>query len=160
MKTCNNCLVSQQDNAFYKKGRRLSSWCKECVLAHNAIHTAPQSTYTGSEFDTNGHRRHLSPVERHAYNVWSNARKRALRNGLAFDVSRADVEAMFKQFCATHHHAFGPRSPFRPSLDRIDNAKSYSIGNVRVCWLIENLARNVFTDAQVIEFCKRKLGLL
>jgi hypothetical protein len=40
------------------------------------------------------------------------------------------------------------------SMDRIDNKKGYVIGNVRFVALIVNLARNIFTDEEVIEFAK------
>lgn len=38
------------------------------------------------------------------------------------------------------------------SLDRIDNSKGYVIGNVRFVSVMFNLARNKFSDKEVIEF--------
>ena len=32
--------------------------------------------------------------------------------------------------------------------------------NVIVCWQIENYCKNSFSEDDVIEFCKRKLGLI
>ena len=47
------------------------------------------------------------------------------------------------------------KSPYQASLDRIDNSKGYVKGNVRfVCYMF-NIARNDFTDTDVIEFCKK-----
>lgn len=44
--------------------------------------------------------------------------------------------------------------PANASLDRIDNSKGYIQGNVRFVSVMFNLARQVFSDDQVINFCK------
>ncbi len=46
------------------------------------------------------------------------------------------------------------REPLKASLDRIDQARGYVRGNVRFVTLIANLARNRFTDEQMIAFCE------
>lgn len=46
------------------------------------------------------------------------------------------------------------KSPANASLDRIDNSIRYMKGNVRFVAVMANLARQDFTDDQVIEFCK------
>lgn len=45
-------------------------------------------------------------------------------------------------------------NPFNASLDRIDNTKGYIEGNVRFISVMANLARQTFTDEQLITFCK------
>lgn len=49
---------------------------------------------------------------------------------------------------------FANSHPNNASLDRIDNEIGYFEGNVRFVSLIANYARNIFTDEQVIEFCR------
>lgn len=44
--------------------------------------------------------------------------------------------------------------PYSASLDRIDNSKGYIKGNVRFVSLIFNYARNIFSDDDVISFCR------
>lgn len=44
--------------------------------------------------------------------------------------------------------------PSNASLDRIDNSKGYIEGNVRFIAYMANLARQTFTDDQLIGFCK------
>jgi hypothetical protein len=44
--------------------------------------------------------------------------------------------------------------PNNASLDRIDNSKGYVEGNVRYVALMANYARNLFSDEQLIDFCK------
>jgi hypothetical protein len=46
------------------------------------------------------------------------------------------------------------RSYNRPSLDRIDNAKGYHIGNVRLIWYMANMAKHMYTDEQLVRFCE------
>jgi hypothetical protein len=47
------------------------------------------------------------------------------------------------------------KNPYQASLDRIDNNKGYIKGNVRFVCLMFNIARNNFSDTDVLEFCKR-----
>jgi len=46
------------------------------------------------------------------------------------------------------------KSPYNASLDRLDNDIGYVIGNVRFISLIANYARHLFSDDDVINFCK------
>lgn len=89
----------------------------------------------------------------------SKARKRADRSTLTCTITIDFIREKVIEFCACNHYSLDANSPFRPSLDRIDNKFGYTPENVRIVWLIENYARNVFTDQQVIEFCQRKLGI-
>lgn len=50
--------------------------------------------------------------------------------------------------------AYGPRSPFLPSLDRIEPEKGYVKGNVRFLCFAANVGRNQFGDETYIEICK------
>jgi hypothetical protein len=51
-------------------------------------------------------------------------------------------------------YPWNKKLPNNASLDRIDNSKGYIEGNVRFIAFIANMARNEFSDDQVIEFCK------
>lgn len=46
-----------------------------------------------------------------------------------------------------------PLTPDRASLDRIDPAKGYVVGNIRFIAYIANIARHRFSDDQLIAFC-------
>jgi hypothetical protein len=46
------------------------------------------------------------------------------------------------------------KSPYNASLDRIDNSIGYVKGNVRFISIMANLGRAVFSDEQLIDFCK------
>ena len=45
-------------------------------------------------------------------------------------------------------------NPNNASIDRIDNSKGYLQGNVRFVSVMANLARQSFSDEQLIDFCK------
>jgi hypothetical protein len=51
-------------------------------------------------------------------------------------------------------HPWKESNPANASLDRIDNSKGYIEENVRFICLMANYARNIFTDEQLINFCK------
>lgn len=50
--------------------------------------------------------------------------------------------------------SFENYNPYNASLDRIDNSIGYMQGNVRFISFMANIARQSFTDEQLIEFCK------
>ena len=45
-------------------------------------------------------------------------------------------------------------TPYSASVDRIDNSIGYVMGNIRFICHMANIARNRYSDDQVIEFCK------
>jgi len=45
-------------------------------------------------------------------------------------------------------------SPYSASIDRIDNSLGYVKSNIRFICHMANIARNKFSDEQVIEFCR------
>lgn len=51
-------------------------------------------------------------------------------------------------------HGWDKKDPYNASLDRIDNSIGYMKGNVRFISVMANLARQTFTDEQLINFCK------
>jgi hypothetical protein len=54
----------------------------------------------------------------------------------------------------THSNNDIKKYPYQASLDILDNNKGYIKGNVRFVALIYNYARNIFSDEEVIQFCK------
>lgn len=92
--------------------------------------------------------------------MYKNVRNRAFRNGKTFDLTREWIESAVREFREKNFSSLANGNPFRPSLDRVDAKIGYLKTNVRIVWVIENLARNRFSDDQVVEFCKRKLNLL
>jgi hypothetical protein len=48
----------------------------------------------------------------------------------------------------------GPKNPYQASVDRIDPSKGYIKTNIRFISMIANYAKHLFSDKDVIEFCR------
>ena len=57
-------------------------------------------------------------------------------------------------------YSWQPNHPFKPSIDKIDNTKGYTLDNIQILWNIENKCKNLYTNDDVILFCKEKLKQL
>lgn len=51
-------------------------------------------------------------------------------------------------------HADHRRNPLSPSIDRINGTKGYIKGNIQVVCSWYNIAKNEYTDAQLLTFCQ------
>lgn len=89
--------------------------------------------------------------------AFSTARSRAPRRRLPFELSMADVRAIWSDqrgCCALTGIAFQcepqakyHKAPYAPSLDRIDNRKGYVLGNVRLVCVAVNFALGEWGEA-------------
>jgi hypothetical protein len=161
-KTCPHCKKSKPVSEFYRRARAYSSWCKTCHIkrAHEQANAGYFKLLRAKKNEGKTPRKLLTSLERVAYETYRNALKRSFQNGMDFDLTVEWVTNKFSEFCRENYHTLGKKDPFKPSLDRQDNSQGYVQTNCKVVWMIENLARNTFAEEQVIEFCKRKLGLM
>lgn len=165
MPTCKHCQTDKPLEAFYKKGRGRSGWCKECHKAWSA--QQQKEDYFNEHRRKQGVPKRGQKLSGEAFSVnqWCRATRhminaRANRSHVACDITHEWLLAKVTQFAANNYVTWEKRSAFRPSVDRIVASRGYTQDNCRIVWLIENYARNVFSDEDLIEFCKRKLGLL
>lgn len=81
----------------------------------------------------------------------SSARGRARKKGLPFALTRYWLEERFDRCSVTGiEFEYSVKSPFLPSIDRIDISGGYTPENCRVvCW-IYNCARGTFRDEDVL----------
>jgi hypothetical protein len=96
--------------------------------------------------------------------VYPNARKRAKHDGREFSITReylTDVAKRQGWCCAvsgiefSHEKAKGCfRSPWRPSLDRIDASRGYVPGNVRLVLVAVNIAMGEWGEATFLEIAR------
>jgi hypothetical protein len=85
------------------------------------------------------------------YNMLSRAKQRARKKGFEFDLATADIIDLLErqdgkcavsgmQFDIRPHPRKGAKRPFCMSIDRIDNGRGYTKGNVRITTVIVNTA--------------------
>jgi len=75
--------------------------------------------------------------------LWTDQEGRCALSGVLMDLPRS-----------TGAWASRTHDPLKPSLDRIDSSKGYLKGNVRFVTVIANMARQSWTDEQVVAFCR------
>lgn len=99
------------------------------------------------------------------------AKARAARKGLPFTVDIDWVVGQLKAqdyrckvtgipFHASHPFEMRKENPWTPSLDRIDSNLGYTPENVRLVCKIFNLAKNAYSDEDVIIMSKRLIAQL
>jgi len=170
-KKCPNCKMVKRIDSFYRNSYGHASWCKDCIKeksrkqAESGYFVFRRDKIRIAEEKKRRNVRTPEEIEKAkernvCYYMYKNALNRALRNGKTFDLTREWVESIVRKFRESSFSSLVKGSPFKPSLDRIDGKIGYLKTNVRVVWVIENLAKNRFSEEQLIEFCKRKLNLL
>jgi hypothetical protein len=75
--------------------------------------------------------------------LWESQKGLCALSGMVMDLPRNSLE-----------YAKRPRVPWKPSLDRIDCSQGYMKGNVRFIVAMANLCRSIFSDDDVVTFCK------
>lgn len=149
MKHCSNCKQLKELSEFYKKRQSKDGhdfWCKKCWKGKRKF----EKTYADKSQHFTGNQLH---------SLINNSRKRANIKNLPFTITTKEIALLVHQFCEKHQYSWLPKHPFKPSIDRIDSSKGYTIDNIQIIWLIENYCKNTFTNEQVLEFCKAKLAL-
>jgi hypothetical protein len=94
------------------------------------------------------------------------AKDRAKTSGRAFEISLSDLKGLWEKqngicpytgwemilhpSCNIHN---SPAEPNRASLDRIDSSEGYVNGNIQFVSYMANLAKNRFSEEQLVGFC-------
>lgn len=104
--------------------------------------------------------RYQSSVKGVARRLWRNAYCRARKKGLSFTLTLARVESLVEKGVCNLSGLpinFGKPCVDRsraPSLDRKNNARGYTNRNVQLVCFQANLAKNVWSNKRLVEFCK------
>ena len=103
--------------------------------------------------------RATDPVKSRAREAYGDARKRALKNGMPFNLTSQFVLNLMRQ--VTECPYFGWRLTHLPgkhqtlaSLDRVDSSKGYTMDNVRIISYQANLMKSDATMEQLIAFAR------
>lgn len=105
------------------------------------------------------------PLYRAAFQLVANAKHRATKKGLEYDIDVDFIYDILKggkcartgiEFSLGYNgKSFKDRNAYTPSIDKIDPTKGYTKDNVQVvCWWY-NLSKSNFSDQTVLELCKK-----
>jgi hypothetical protein len=136
------------------------------VLAYNAT---PERKEARRRYALDAHRanpelakahklRYRASILGRSLQLHDNARTRAAKLGVPFALTREWIAERLAGVCALTgrpfdmtRHKGGVRANLNaPSLDRIDSSKGYTVDNVRLVVVHANVARNEFTDADLL----------
>lgn len=95
-------------------------------------------------------------------------KRRSQLNGLKIDLDRQWVEDHLKPMkceatgidLTLERQDNVSHTPFRPSIDRIDNGKGYTKDNCRIVSVIYNKAKSDYRDSDVVKMAKGLVGRL
>lgn len=146
MRECIGCGETKPYEDFspvagYKHMRRRAR-CRACCTIDGKKHQA-----TSRARNVPGHTARV---------LTNNAKHRAARFGLPFDLDRQWVEEQFKGPCPVTglEFRFEPGSPFAPSIDQREPARGYTRENAQVVVWIYNAAKQDFTHEDVLRFAR------
>lgn len=164
MKPCSKCKIEKPESEFYERsGGGLRSHCIAChaearrkTCLSCGLSFLPQGSHASRCKD-------CYPTHRQAQTLFHAANHRAIKNRLEFDLDIDWIVDQLKLPCPrtgarfqllASSSGYGDRGPFGPSLDKIDPRRGYTKDNVQVvCWWY-NVAKQRFTDQEVIDLCR------
>lgn len=136
--------------------------CRKCIRAEKrAYHKQWNAAHPGSVSERTKRSkkklRAVKPIVARARDAYGDCRKRAIRQGMAFDLTSAHVVGLFESAKTCPYfgwkltHAIGKERTLA-SLDRIDSARGYTKDNVWVISYLANLMKSYATDAELVLF--------
>lgn len=180
-KTCTSCKQIKDISLFTpgksRKGTVVySSRCKDCraELARNSRDKTAEKKCTccGASYRVlgGGAKKKLDlcsvcyPTYRTAYSLYHSCLQRSKEKEIDFDLNINEIhkeliegscgKTGFKFEINVKGKHYGNRSPYSPSIDKIDPNKGYTKDNVQlVCWWY-NLAKARYTDEEVLKLCR------
>ena len=156
-KYCPICKLTKTSDEFYKSTKSLSTdglqfLCSDCYNEHNSINQGKDKNYflkLRKKYDPN-FKEYLNTQKRensrknHISIMLSNAKKRALKKGLEFTLTKEDI--IIPEICPVLKVQFviGTRDnyDFTPTIDRIDNSKGYTPDNIQIITNKANSMKN------------------
>lgn len=135
LRVCRKCNqphpVSRFNSSTSRHGKTYLGWtCQPCINAK--VRTRPRARGNPLRI------------------IYEDAKERARKTGAELGITRADVERLYEEqggrcavtglpFRNNHQHEWRA-NPYKVSLDRIDSARGYVLGNVRLVLWGVNLA--------------------
>lgn len=156
---CKQCGVELIDDNWYASFKKSYNYiCKECAKKQSSKWiTENKEKVRIYEKKSKSKRKEKNKENSKAYyhkrpdvGMWSRAKKRAIKKGIAFDIEVSDI--VIPEQCPILGIILkveeGSSGASSPSLDRIDPTKGYVKGNI---WVISHKANTVKSDLTLQE---------
>lgn len=143
MKICSICKEDKSLELFYKYSNSKDGRQRYCI-----------------DCKKKKYREDYSDLHRRANIIKTACAKRSRQNNFEFDLTTEWIKRGIKEGCELTGTIFNmedTKSPFSPSVDRIDSNKGYTQENCRVIVLIANLAKNNWNDEALYILAERLL---
>lgn len=157
LRECLNCgkVRSIYVNKSFTTSRR-HLFCNECnSLLTNREKTIIKRQKLEGFHSKEKEQRKLSHKRNYVHEMIMNARERALKKGLEFNLTDEDI--IIPEVCPLLNVPFilGEKDNYEytPTIDRIDNSKGYIKGNVWVITKKANSMKNSATSQELLTFC-------
>jgi len=172
MKICCRCKEEKDNLKFHKKKTStdgLHSFCKDCYNRYYREKRSIDKTSNkegckrweekNKEYRLNYHKEYRRNNQETCIRgrILTGSRKRARDKQLEFNIDKEWVDMKLSNgICEITGIPFvyEAKSPFTPSIDRIDSLKGYTKDNCQLVCKIYNFAKNEFTDADVLTMAK------
>jgi hypothetical protein len=171
-------MAEKPISEFTKRGSKPGSWCKLCYNSYkrdngyNAYSERPEyyasaqrrirQTERHKQQERGYRKKYGSTFSGMVTSLLCNARDRAKKNELQIDLDRSWIEQHLQPLICEatgvvlvlERQSGVSHSPFRPSIDRIDNNKGYTKDNCRIVCVIYNKAKSDYSDLDVVAMAK------
>ena len=149
------CVRDVSDRSCYEcKLIKAAAWKKTHAAKHAQINSVWLKANPDARRRTQLKQRSKDPKNYWATSTFQNARKRALRKGVPFELSKQDVYALAGEACPVFGTKFdfvgnGRIVPESPSLDRIVPSLGYVHGNVVIISMRANTIKQNATADEI-----------
>ena len=172
MKTCTKCHTEKTLDRFSKKKISkdgLNTKCRDCVNDYYKESYKKDPTADNAKSkrwnERNKEARNKYFKEYRVQNqetcirgrILTGSRHRSVKKNLPFDLTKEWLTAKLESGKCERTgitFVYEGHSAFNPSVDRIDSAKGYTQDNCQIVCKMYNLAKNVWSDADVLDMSK------
>ena len=164
---CIKCGIEKNIKDFYNSKTKYYKVCKKCYSKkkHPEVKCpiCNKTHHRGSDNRRSKICKECYPKYRYAVNLLHSSLFRAKRYNIEHDLTIEWIMERLTtcpktgiEFSFSHNgNNYSNRSPYTPSIDKVDPTKGYTKDNcVIVCWWY-NVSKQRFTDEEVLELCRR-----
>lgn len=164
-KHCPGCNTTLPVTDFHKDKKTpsgLRCWCKVCVRKRFLEFKGKDNYVVRLQKYATARKtqRANTPATVWAFDSYHNAKARAQKQGIQFDLTKEWLLENLNDVCpllgVPFTYGMGKTTPATPTIDRKDPKKGYTQDN---CWVISAKANRIKTDASVEEITRVLIGL-